>query len=168
MLLIEPQFSQWSERCGHICQLEFQWWDHIGTELFQGWWMQSLRVDTGWRTWSTWEYSIQAQTWQCYGCAFARDFMIRPKNLKNVLYLWLSIIIRSDVYICQSSNAKNLCNVVWIDGELFSVYPTLQFNPSMSSIWLELFDQFINWVLKVLKQISPVFCFKDPRNKGSS
>ena len=94
--------------------------------------------------------------------------MIKPENLKNVLYLWLSIIIQSDVYICQSSNAKNLCNVVWIDGELFSTYPTLQFNPGISSIWIELFDQFINWVLKVPEQISPVFCFKDPRNKGSS
>ena len=60
--------------------------------------------------------------------------MIRPKNLKNVLYLRLSIIIQSDVYIFWYSDAKNFCNVVWIDGELFSAYPTLQFNPDISSI----------------------------------
>ena len=63
--LIELLFSQWSKRCGHICQLELLWWDHIGTKLFQGWWMQCLRVDTGWRTWSIWEYSVQVQTLQC-------------------------------------------------------------------------------------------------------
>ena len=44
-----------------------------------------------------------------YGCAFTHNFMIKPENLKNVLYLRLSIIIRGEVYICRSSDAKNLC-----------------------------------------------------------
>ena len=60
--------------------------------------------------------------------------MIRPEDLKNVLYLRLFIIIRSKVYIYRSSDVKNLCNVVWIDGELFSAYLTFQLNASMSSI----------------------------------
>ena len=41
------------------------------------------------------------------GCTFTLNLMIRPKNLKNVLYLRLFIIIWSEVYIC----AKALCNV---------------------------------------------------------
>ena len=106
--------------------------------------------------------------YSAYGCAFTHDFMIKPENLKNVLYLRLSIIIRGEVYICRSSDAKNLCNVVWIDGELFFAYSTLQLNFGISSIWIEFLDQFINRVLKVLEQISPIFCFKYPRNKCSS
>ena len=94
--------------------------------------------------------------------------MIRPKNLKNVLFLRLSIIIWSEVYICQSSDAKNLCNVVWIDGEFFSSYPTLQLNSGISGIWVEFLYQFINRVLEVPKQISPIFCFKNPRDKCCS
>ena len=94
--------------------------------------------------------------------------MIRPEDLKNILYLRLSIIIRSKVYIYRSSDAKNFCNVVWIDGELFSAYLTLQLNFGISSIWIEFLDQLINPVLKVPDQISPIFCFKYPRNKYSS
>ena len=94
--------------------------------------------------------------------------MIRPEDLKNVLYLRLSIIIRSKVYICRSSDVKNLCNVVWIDGKLFFAYQTLQLNSGISSIWIEFLDQFINQVLKVPEQINPIFCFKYPRNKCSS
>ena len=93
--------------------------------------------------------------------------MIRPEDLKNVLYLRLSIIIWSKVYICRSSDVKNLCNVVRIDGELFSTNPTLQLNSNLPNIWIEFLDQFINQVLKVLEQISPIFCFKYPRNKCS-
>ena len=94
--------------------------------------------------------------------------MIRPENLKNVLFLRLSIIVWSEVHICQSSDAKNLCNVVWIDGEFFSSYPTLQLNSGISGIWVEFFYQFINRVLEVLEQISPIFCFKNPRDKCCS
>ena len=94
--------------------------------------------------------------------------MIRPKNLKNVLFLRLSIIIWSEVYIFQSSDVKNLCNVVWIDGEFFSSYPTLQLNSGISGIWVEFLYQFINRVLEVPKQISPIFCFKNPRDKCCS
>ena len=94
--------------------------------------------------------------------------MIRPVNLKNVLYLRLSIIIWSEVYICWFSDAKNLCNVVWIDGELFFLFSTLQLNSGISGIWIEFLDQFINRVLEVPKQISPIFCFKYPRDKCCS
>ena len=93
--------------------------------------------------------------------------MIRPKNLKNVLYLRLSVIIWSKVYICSSIKLKNLCNVVWINAELISLYPTLQLNSGVSSIWIEI-HQFINRVLEVPKQISLIFCFKDPWNKCCS
>ena len=75
--------------------------------------------------------------------------MIRPEDLKNVLYLRLFIIMRSKVYIYRSSDVKNLCNVVWIDGELFSLYSTLQLNSGIPSIWKEILDQFINRVLEV-------------------
>ena len=94
--------------------------------------------------------------------------MIRLENLKNVLYLRLFIIIQSKVYICQFSDAKNLCNVVWIDGELFPSYPTLQLDSSTPSIWIEFLYQFINRVLEVPEQVSLIFCFKYPRNKCSS
>ena len=63
---------------------------------------------------------------------------------------------------------RTFANVVWIDGELFFAYPTLQLNFGISSIWIEFLDQFINRVLKVLEQISPIFYFKYPRNKCSS
>ena len=63
---------------------------------------------------------------------------------------------------------KNLCNVFCIDGELCSSYPTFQLYTGILSIWVELFYQFINRVLKVPKQISPIFCFKYPRDKCSS
>ena len=169
MLLIELLFSQWFERCRHICQLELQWWDHIGIELFQGWWMQCLRVDIDWRTWSIWDYLVQVQTSQCLWMCLCLRLHDQSQGLKeNVLYLRLFIIIRSKVYICQSSDAKNLCNVVWIDGELFSTYPTLQLNSGISSIWIEFLNSFINRVLKVPKQISLIFSFKYPRNKCSS
>ena len=109
-----------------------------------------------------------AKLCSAFGCTFAWNLMIRPKNLKNVLYLKLSIIIRSEVYICRSSDAKNLYDVVWIDGKLFSSYPTLQLNSGVSSIWIEFLNQFINRVLEVLEQINPIFCFKYPRNKCCS
>ena len=94
--------------------------------------------------------------------------MIRPKNLKYALYLRKSIIIWSEIYISRSIDSKNLCNVVWIDAELLSSYPTLQLSSGVSSIWIELLNQFIYWVLEVLEQISSIFCFKDPRNKCCS
>ena len=49
--------------------------------------------------------------------------MIRPKNLQNVLNLRSLIIIRGEVYILKSSDAKDLGYVVRIDEELFSSYP---------------------------------------------
>ena len=94
--------------------------------------------------------------------------MIRPKNFKNILYLKYSVIIRSEVDICWSGDAKNLCNVVWIDGEFCSSYPTLQLYTGIWSIWVEFFYQFINRVLEVPEQISTIFCFKYPRDKCSS
>ena len=94
--------------------------------------------------------------------------MIRLENLKNVFYLMLFIIIQSEVYICRSSDAKNLCNVVWIDGELFPSYPTLQLDSNTPSIWIEFLYQFINRVLEVPEQVSLIFCFKYPRDKCSS
>ena len=45
--------------------------------------------------------------------------MIRPKNLQNVLNLRSLIIIRSEVHILKSSDAKDLGYVVRIDGKLF-------------------------------------------------
>ena len=94
--------------------------------------------------------------------------MIWPKNLKNILYLRKSIIIWSEVYVCRSIDSKNLRNVVWIDVEILSSYPTLQLNFGVSSIWIELLNQFINRVLEVLEQISLIFCFKDPTDKCCS
>ena len=37
-----------------------------------------------------------------------------------------------------------------------------------SGIWVEFLYQFINRVLEVPKQISPIFCFKNPRDKCCS
>ena len=48
--------------------------------------------------------------------------MIRPKNLQDVLNLRSSIIIRGEVHILRSSDAKDLDYVVRIDGKLFSSY----------------------------------------------
>ena len=57
-----------------------------------------------------------------YRCAFIGDFMIRPKNLQDVLNLRSSIIIRGEIHILKSSDVKDLGYVVRIDGELFSSY----------------------------------------------
>ena len=94
-------------------------------------------------------HQFRCKLCNAYGCAFAWNLMIRPENLRNVLYLRLSIIIWSEVYIFRSSDAKNLCNVVWINGELFFSYPTLQLNFGISCIWIEFLYQFINWFLEV-------------------
>ena len=67
---------------------------------------------------------LRSKLCSVYRCAFTRDFMIRPKNLQNVLNLRSSIIIRGEVHILRSSDAKDLGYVVRIDGELFSSYPT--------------------------------------------
>lgn len=48
--------------------------------------------------------------------------MIKPKNLQNALNLRSSIIIRGEVHILRSNDAKDLGYVVWIDGKLFSSY----------------------------------------------
>ena len=135
--------------------------------------MCSSKIDeVGVRQWVEVEEHDQCESLQfrcklcsAYQYAFAWNLMIRPKNLKNLLYLKESIMIWSEVYISRSSDAKNLCNVVWIDGELFSSYPTLQLNSGIPSIWIEFLDQFINRVLEVPKQMSPIFCFKYPRDK---
>ena len=59
--------------------------------------------------------------------------MSRPKNLQNVLNLRSSIIIRGEVHILRSSDAKDLGYVVQIDGKLFSSYPAFEKNSLTNS-----------------------------------
>ena len=65
---------------------------------------------------------LRSKLCSVYRCAFTGDFMIRPKNLQDVLNLRSSIIIRGEVHILRSSDAKDLDYVVRIDGKLFSSY----------------------------------------------
>ena len=65
---------------------------------------------------------LRSKLCSVYRCAFTGDFMIRPKNLQNVLNLSSLIIIRGEVHILRSSDAKDLGYVVWIEGKLFSSY----------------------------------------------
>ena len=59
--------------------------------------------------------------------------MIRSKNLQDVLNLRSSIIIRGEVHILRSSDAKDLGYVVQIDGKLFSSYPAFEKNSLTNS-----------------------------------
>ena len=63
---------------------------------------------------------------------------------------------------------KNLRKIIQSDDKILSSNPALQFSSSELCVRVEFFDQFINEILKVSKQVCPILIHKYLRDEGGS